>query len=198
MSNALIVVDAQKDFMKGGALEVPNAEKILRPIHNIVNCFEYRFFTFDWHPKDHCSFKENGGQWPEHCVIDTSGSSLHDQIRKYHNDGKSISITKGYKKDSDSYSGFYDENGSSTGLTAELRQRSVDVVYIAGLATEYCIKFTALDAMVDGFKTIIITDAIAGLEKDSSAAAIEELIKAGAATVSSKAFAWINTAMSDW
>ncbi|HLF36037.1 MAG TPA: bifunctional nicotinamidase/pyrazinamidase [Cyclobacteriaceae bacterium] len=170
---ALIVVDIQNDFLEGGALAVPGGDEIIPLVNSLMPPFELVVATKDWHPADHGSFADNhpdkrpgdmielnGLQqvlWPTHCVQDTRGSefSPHLQSKYIHK-----VIFKGTDPGIDSYSGFYD-NGhrKSTGLSVYLKDLGVKEVTVAGLAADYCVKFTALDSMNEGFKTILIEDA---------------------------------------
>jgi len=159
---ALLIVDAQNDFMPGGALAVNEGDKIVPVINSIRNKFDLIIATQDWHPTGHCSFKEQGGIWPVHCVASSFGAQLHkDLIIK---DDEKI-IYKGINLDIDSYSGFFDnEKKYDTGLADFLKDNKVDDLYVCGLATDYCVKFTALDAITCGFKTTLIADACRGVE----------------------------------
>jgi len=157
---ALIVVDLQYDFMPGGSLPVPEGDKIYQQINTIRDSFDLVVFTSDWHPANHCSFKENGGIWPVHCVQYTEGAQIDKRVIR-NND---IVITKGVNQDVDSYSGFWDnERKHKTDLDSILLMRKIDTVYVCGLATDYCVKFTALDAKELGYNTYVITDACKGV-----------------------------------
>jgi nicotinamidase/pyrazinamidase len=193
--NALIIVDLQNDFCPGGALAVHGGDLIVPRINSIQSKFDRVIATQDWHPANHGSFAKhhpgknvcdvielNGLQqilWPVHCVQNTPGAELVAALDRSHIDHI---FQKGIDPSIDSYSGFFD-NGHrrATGLDAWLRQEGVDEVFICGLATDYCVKFTALDARQLGFKTTLIADACAGvnLRPGDSDAAIDELSKAG-------------------
>ena len=175
---ALIIVDVQNDFCPGGALPVPEGDRVVEVINRIQPGFDLVVATQDWHPADHGSFAANhpgrrpGEQielaglpqilWPVHCVQGTPGAELHAGLdrsriaRVFH---------KGTDPNVDSYSGFFD-NGrrTSTGLGEYLKGQGVTEVYVCGLATDYCVKFTALDAVGLGFKTYLIEDACRGVE----------------------------------
>jgi nicotinamidase/pyrazinamidase len=170
---ALIVVDVQNDFLKGGALAVPRGDEIIPLVNSLMPRFELVVATKDWHPADHGSFADNhpgkkpgeiielnGLQqvlWPVHCVQETRGSEFSLQLHSQY--FKKIFL-KGTDPAIDSYSGFYD-NGhrKSTGLTGYLRDHGVKEVTVVGLAADYCVMFTALDAINERFKTILIEDA---------------------------------------
>lgn len=160
MKSALIVVDLQFDFMPGGALPVPKGDDIVKPIGQIRRLFDTVIFTQDWHTADHCSFKQNGGIWPVHCLQYSPAASLPHRIMR----PDDIVVTKGMDKNVDSYSGFWDnEKKNQTDLQEILRIKEIDDVYICGLATEYCVKYTALDAIAIGYQTNVIIDACRGI-----------------------------------
>lgn len=178
MSRALLIVDAQYDFMPGGALPVPKGDKIIEPIQTLIKKFEYDhiFFTQDCHPADHCSFAEQGGPWPAHCVGGTEGMKIHKDLQQ----PIMITVMKGMDPNHDSYSGFYDDGGHETPLKSILDANHVDELFICGLATEYCVKFTVMDALKEGFKVTLVHDACHGINMDDEMDAIHEMIKAGA------------------
>ena len=185
--NALIIVDIQNDFTSGGSLAVPNGELIIPIVNKIQDQFDLVVATQDWHPSAHSSFASNHiGRnvfetislrgldqvlWPDHCVQDSPGANFHRELNL-----KKVEaiIRKGMDPDIDSYSGFYD-NGrkKSTGLKGYLKERNVTSVYICGLAGDYCVYFTAKDSQSEGFKTVIIEDAVKSIsENDFSKAKI--------------------------
>ncbi|PID61408.1 MAG: nicotinamidase/pyrazinamidase [Ignavibacteriae bacterium] len=204
MNRALLIVDVQNDFCESGSLEVKNANKIIPIINNLIKSEYFNFIiaTKDWHPRNHKSFasnhknknvydviKLNGIEqvlWPDHCIQRTKGSMLHEDLKLHR--GFKI-ITKGKNPEVDSYSGFYDnDHKTSTGLTAYLNKKNISEVYIAGLATDYCVKFTALDSVSEGFKTYLFKDAVKGVnvKKDDSKKAIDEMRTAGVKIITSK------------
>lgn len=148
---ALIVVDVQNDFMPGGALPVTDGDKIVPVINGIRDQFDTVVFTQDWHPAGHCSFKGNDcalnkapGIWPVHCVQGTPGAELHKDLVVEEWD---LRIRKGTFTSVDSYSGFFDnERVEATDLHDKLQDLGVTELFICGLATDYCVKFTAIDA----------------------------------------------------
>ena len=177
----LIVVDAQNDFFPGGALPVNTAAKIVPTVTQLLDKMDLVVWTKDWHPNCHCSFKENGGPWPAHCVQGSEGARIVPALEALIHlggDGPYI-VNKGKSHDADSYSAFYDDNGITTGLTDFLRNKGADLLHICGVATEYCVKFTALDAIKDGFSVALIEQGIAGLGEESSQKAIDEVLEAG-------------------
>jgi nicotinamidase/pyrazinamidase len=166
--------------MPGGSLAVAEGDQIVPVINKIQSKFDEVIWTEDWHPINHSSFKENGGIWPTHCVEGTIGAKIHDDLISYHNGKHGVPvILKGTDIAIDSYSAFWDNRKKkSTGLTKMLRDMNVNRVYISGLATDYCIKFTAIDSVNEGFKTFVIIDACKGvnIKLNDSINAIVEMI----------------------
>ena len=196
---ALILVDIQNDFMKGGSLEVPHAETIIPVVNKLLERdWDLVVATKDWHPAGHKSFASshdgkivfdvidlNGVEqilWPDHCVQETKGAELHNEL---HVEFINEYVVKGTNPEVDSYSGFFD-NGhppGETDLANILDEREIDIVYIVGLATDYCVKFTALDAIALGFWTYVITDGVAGL--DGAEDALVEMKRKGIELITS-------------
>lgn len=194
---SLILVDIQNDFLPGGALAVPDGDAVIPVVNAIQPAFPLVVATQDWHPANHGSFAANhpGKKvfervelnglpqtlWPVHCVQNTSGAALAPKLRQ--NQIAKI-FQKGTDAEIDSYSGFFD-NGhrKSTGLGEWLQARGVTEIFVCGLATDYCVKFTALDAVKLGFKTNLIEDASRGvnLQRDDVKNAIAEMKRAGVA-----------------
>ena len=190
---ALIIVDMQNDFCPGGALAVESGDSIVPSINRIAPMFDVVATTQDWHPQDHGSFASNhqgakpydvgtlSGRsqvlWPDHCVQNTQGAELHPNLRV-----SGRNFVKGTNPAADSYSGFFDDDGASTGLHEYLRSRQVTQVYICGLASDYCVKFTALDALQLGYTTVVLEDLCKGVNMEplDSQKAFEELRLAGA------------------
>ena len=176
--NALVIVDVQNDFCPGGALPVPEGDRVVEVINRLQPRFDLVVATQDWHPADHGSFAANHpgrrpGEhvelagllqvlWPVHCVQNTPGAEFHPGLEP---PGIARVFRKGADPSVDSYSGFFD-NGHrvSTGLGEYLKGRDVTEVYVCGLATDYCVKATALDALGLGFKTYLVEDACRGVE----------------------------------
>jgi len=154
--DALIVVDMQNDFCSGGALEVPDGDAVIEPVNALAREIPFVVATRDWHPPDHGSFRAQGGPWPAHCVRDTPGAQIHDRI-----DASTIDaiIDAGRTPDREGYSGFED-----TDLEQLLRNHDVDTVHVAGLALDYCVKETALDARRAGFDVLVHLDATRPVE----------------------------------
>jgi nicotinamidase/pyrazinamidase len=177
---ALLVVDVQNDFCPGGALAVPKGDSIIPGLNAVTRAFAKAnlplFFTRDWHPANHCSFKAQGGMWPPHCIQGTRGAEFHRALERPRG---SVVISKGDKPDEEAYSGF-----QGTDLAARLRKLGVGEVFVGGLTTEYCVRTTVEDALKEGLRTRVITDCSMGLEehKGDGAKAIAEMKKAGATT----------------
>ncbi|MEM4285034.1 MAG: nicotinamidase [Candidatus Nitrosocaldus sp.] len=167
--SALIIVDMQNDFMPGGSLPVPDADKIIPIINKYIEIFMNKglpiFASRDWHPPNHISFKQRGGVWPVHCVRNTLGAKFHPDLKLPRS---TIIISKATDPNREAYSAF-----DRTELADRLREKSIKRVFIAGVATDYCVKNTALDALEHGFETILLEDATKGLA--NSLSAIEEM-----------------------
>lgn len=176
--DALIVVDVQKDFCPGGALAVPDGDRVVPLLNAYIEKFVSKklplFATRDWHPARHCSFKEFGGIWPVHCVQKTDGAEFHPEL-KLSEDVRIIS--KATKVKEDAYSGF-----QSTKLNELLKKRKVRRIFVGGLATDYCVKNTVLDGLKLRFQTFLLLDAIRGVDVNpgDSEKAIDEMLNAGA------------------
>ena len=193
--NALILVDIQNDFLPGGALAVPHGDEVIAVANEQQTRFDLIVATQDWHPADHQSFAANhlGKQvgdcvsvngvpqilWPVHCVQETHGANFAAGLNR---ERWARIFQKGADRQIDSYSGFFD-NGrfKETGLRIYLRQQGVDSVHILGLATDYCVKFTALDSVSLGFRTQVILDGCRGvnLQLGDTQRAVEEMKAAG-------------------
>ena len=177
MSRALVVVDYQNDFASpGGALSVSGGDAIAGRINALMRSGDYDLVvaTRDWHPPDHGSFTDQGGIWPVHCVQDTDGAQLHPDL-----DAGAVDeiVDKGQDRSTEGYSGF-----DGTRLAELLRERGIDEVTVVGLATDYCVKHTALEALQEGFAVTVDTTAVRGVdvEPGDSDRALAELRAAGA------------------
>jgi nicotinamidase/pyrazinamidase len=158
MSRALLIVDFQNDFTPGGALAVPHGDEIAERINELAASGDYSLVvaTRDWHPPDHGSFAEQGGPWPVHCVADSPGAQLHPALDESHVD---VIVDKGQDASTEGYSGF-----EGTRLGELLRERGITQVTVVGLATDYCVKNTALDALREGFQVTVDATAVRGVE----------------------------------
>ena len=157
--DALIVVDVQNDFCPGGSLGVTGGDAVARKMGATARTFAERggkvFATQDWHPAGHLSFASQGGQWPDHCVQDSHGAEFHAELGLP--EGTRV-IKKGASLDKDAYSGFIDSD-----LDAQLKAGSVNRVYVGGLATDYCVVNTVVDALANGYETYVLADAVAAV-----------------------------------
>jgi nicotinamidase/pyrazinamidase len=176
--DALIVVDVQRDFLPGGALGVAGGEEVIPVLNRCAAECDRRglpvFATQDWHPPDHCSFQAQGGPWPVHCVAGTSGAELAPALALPQ---RTHIVSKATTREKDAYSAFQD-----TDLTLRLRQLGCRRVLIGGLATDYCVRATALDALQAGFEVVVLLDAIRPVEASpgDGARALAELRARGA------------------
>lgn len=200
MSSALIVIDVQNSFMPGGELAVPAGDEVVPVITQLGARFANVILTQDWHPPGHASFASShpgcaayqtialpyGPQvlWPDHCVQDTAGAALHRDLHLPH---AQLIIRKGFHAGVDSYSAFMEADRSTpTGLRGYLQTRGIDTVYLAGLATDFCVAWSALDARAAGLETHLIEDACRAIDLDGSlAAAWKSLEQAGVRRVTS-------------
>ena len=176
MGRALIIVDFQNDFTPGGALGVPGGDEIAQRVnmHSHSGAFDLVVATRDWHPADHGSFVAQGGTWPVHCVAGTPGAELHPALEA---DRVDVIVDKGQDPRTEGYSGF-----EQTPLEDLLRDHDVDDVTIVGLATDYCVKNTALDALREGFEVEVDGSAVRGVDvnEGDSERALQAVREAGA------------------
>lgn len=180
--DVLLVVDLQRDFCPGGALAVPQGDKVFRPINDLARRFRHVVLTQDWHPRDHQSFASmHSGRrpfetvafsygpqvlWPDHCVRNTRGAEFHPDLDVPH---AALILRKGFRPAIDSYSAFYENDRSTpTGLGGYLRERGFEHVYLAGLALDFCVRYSAEDARKLGFAVTVVEDACRGLDVDGS------------------------------
>ncbi|MEL7470396.1 MAG: bifunctional nicotinamidase/pyrazinamidase [Pseudomonadota bacterium] len=194
MSEALIIIDVQNDFCPDGALAVPEGDHVVPLINAMQPKFDAVVLTQDWHPADHQSFAPNhvgaepfsmiempyGPQvlWPVHCVQGTVGAEMHPGLETTRAE---MVIRKGYRPEIDSYSGFFEnDHATVTGLAGYLRERGIEAVTLAGLALDFCVKYSALDAAKLGFRVRVVEDACRAIDMDGSrAAAMDEMRAAG-------------------
>jgi nicotinamidase/pyrazinamidase len=173
--DALIVVDVQRDFCPGGALPIPDGHAVVPVINRWIGAADLAgvpvFFSRDWHPRGHMSFREQGGPWPEHCVQDTEGAGFHPDLRP-----SSVTriVTKGDRTDRDQYSAF-----DGTGLGAELGRARVRRVWLAGLAEDVCVRATVLDALAQGFEVRLIGAGTRPVTAEGGQVARQQMREAG-------------------
>jgi nicotinamidase/pyrazinamidase len=175
--DALIIVDVQNDFCPGGALAVTGGDAVAEPLNRLAREAQLVVATRDWHPRDHGSFAEQGGRWPVHCVQGTKGAELHPALERGLID---LVLDKGQAHDREGYSAF-----DATELERQLRERGVDTVHIGGLALDYCVRATALDAKRAGFDVIVHLDATRAVdvEPGDGERAVAELREEGVRVV---------------
>lgn len=199
--NALLIVDLQNDFCEGGALEVPEANSIVPVVNRLIHSFNNIIQTQDWHPDGHHSFASSheskkpydtvemdyGTQvlWPDHCVQGKPGAEFHPELNTLKSQ---VIIRKGFRKEIDSYSTFYEnDNTTETGLSGYLRDRGITDLYTVGLATDFCVKWSVLDGIKEGFNMHIVKDAVKGIGLNGSLDdAWKEMKKAGVTITNSK------------
>lgn len=199
-SDVLLVIDVQNDFCPGGALAVPDGDAVVPLINRLAARFAHVVLTQDWHPPGHRSFASAhaghapfeavempyGRQtlWPDHCVQDTPGAAFHKDLAT---NGAELILRKGFRPEIDSYSAFFENDRTTpTGLTGYLRTRGFGRVFLAGLATDFCVHFSAVDAAREGFACLVIEDACRAIDLDGSlAAAKAAMAQAGAEMIGS-------------
>ena len=202
-ADALLVVDVQGDFLPGGALAVPDGDAVVAPIRALAARFATLVLTQDWHPPGHASFASAhpgrapfetvrlayGEQvlWPDHCVQASAGAALAPGLDL---PGAALVLRKGLNPGVDSYSAFVEADGTRTGLAGYLRERGVGRVVLCGLATDYCVAWSALDARAAGFEAVVVADATRAIDRDGSlAAAWARMEAAGIGRTTRAAFA---------
>jgi len=180
----LLVVDVQNDFCAGGALAVPGGDEVVARINRLATAFAHVLLTQDWHPPGHSSFASQhpghrpfdtiqlpyGAQtlWPDHCVQGSHGAELHPELAIA---PAELILRKGYRVEVDSYSAFYEnDRRTPTGLAGYLRERGLRRLFLAGLATDYCVHYSALDGRREGFEVVLLLDACRGLDTQGSLA----------------------------
>lgn len=186
--DVFLVVDIQNDFCPGGALPVKHGDEVIDPIHRLASRFQHIILTQDWHPANHASFATNhsdkqpydsiqlayGQQtlWPTHCVQDTPGAAFHPAL---HLPQAELILRKGFHANIDSYSAFYENDRvTPTGLASYLRERGLKRVFLAGLAYDYCVAFSALDARRLRMPVVVIRDACRAIDLNGTAARMED------------------------
>ena len=193
VDDALIVIDVQNDFCPGGALAVPKGNEIVPLVNRLIERFDHVVLTQDWHPRGHSSFASThkgqpfasirlgyGDQtlWPDHCVQGTKGAEFHRDLAARDSE---LVLRKGFRKEIDSYSAFYEnDRATKTGLNGYLRDRGLKRLFMCGLATDFCVAWSALDGRREGFPVVVIEDACRAIDLNGSlAAARSEMIKVG-------------------
>ncbi len=178
VGDALIVVDVQNDFLPGGALAVPAGDDVIEPLNRAIEAFERArlpvYYSRDWHPANHCSFKAQGGPWPPHCIAKSDGAAFAPKLRVAMD---ATLISKATTAGVDAYSAF-----QGTTLAAQLIAGGVRRVFVGGLATDYCVRATVLDARKHGFEVELLGDAVRAVEVEAGDGrrALEEMLQQGA------------------
>ena len=196
-NSVLLVIDVQNDFCTGGGLSVPGGEEIVPLVNRLGAAFPAVVLTQDWHPAGHSSFASaHPGQqpyasidapygpqvlWPDHCVQGTVGADFHADLETA---DANLVVRKGFRPEIDSYSAFREnDRTTSTGLAGYLRDRDIDHVTLCGLAFDFCVKWSALDAVANGFGATVLTDACRAIDLEGSKAAAEAELTAGGVTL---------------
>lgn len=175
--DVLLIVDVQNDFLPGGALAVPDGDAVIPLLDGCGEKFDHCglpvMASRDWHPPDHCSFEAQGGPWPPHCIAGTQGAELAATLALPRN---SEIVSKAATRDRDAYSAF-----QGTGLARKLKEMHCTRLFIGGLATDYCVRATALDALAEGFEVVLLEDAIRAVDvrPGDGARAIAEVVARG-------------------
>jgi nicotinamidase/pyrazinamidase len=179
VADALLIIDFQNDFTPGGALAVDEGDLIGEPIRALAGQHDVIVATRDWHPPDHSSFAEQGGPWPVHCVRDTPGAAFHPSMEGIELD-EVVDVGRG--RDDEGYSGF-----EKSDLAEVLRSRGVESVAVCGLATDYCVRASAIDACREGFDVTVVSDAVRPVEVEpgDGERALEDMRAAGAKVATS-------------
>lgn len=178
----LLAIDVQNDFCPGGSLAVPQGDQIIPVVNRLSERFGHMILTQDWHPADHSSFASShdgkkpyetiqmpyGEQvlWPDHCVQNSDGAAFHPELDT---ERAEVIIRKGFRKEVDSYSAFYEnDHKTQTGLAGYLRERGFTDIYVCGLATDFCVRWSVLDGRNEGFRMHVVEDGVKGIDLDGS------------------------------
>ncbi len=189
-NSALLIIDVQNDFCPGGALAVPEGDRVVPVINRCIEVFSAQrrpvIASRDWHPEKTSHFSQFGGAWPPHCVQGTEGAKFHPAIQL---PARAIIVSKGMEHDRDDYSAFNATDPTGTGLGQLLDDLEVEHLYVAGLATDYCVRESVLEALRLGFGVTVIGDAVRGvdLSPGDSDRAMDEMVMAGAVVAASEA-----------
>ena len=163
--DALSVTDMQLDFLPGGALSVPGGDRLIPVMNRVIELFHSRkrpvFFSRDWHPRDHISFKERGGPWPSHCVANTPGAAFHLDLKVPEG---AVIVSKADRRDSEEYSTLYARDTKGNTEKELLEKRGTRRLFVAGLATDYCVLNTVVEALRAGIDTYVLTDAVCAVD----------------------------------
>ena len=182
--SALLIVDVQIDFCPGGALAVPGGDRVIPILNSMSEQFADVglpvFASRDWHPPDTAHFKTHGGPWPVHCVAGTPGAAFHPWLRL---PPDAIVVSKGQDRKDDGYSAFEGTTNDGRSLGEHLRDRGITHLFVGGLATDYCVRASVLDARSAGLAVTVIGDGVAGISEETTLRALEEMRQSGATVV---------------
>jgi len=185
-SCGVVVVDVQNDFLPGGALAVPEGDQVIAPLNAAIERVRRAggaiVATRDWHPANHCSFQAQGGPWPVHCVQNTKGAAFAEALKLPED---ALIVSKAMRPDQEAYSGFEGEPD----LAAWLKRRGIQRLFVGGLATDYCVRATVLDALRHGFAVVVLTDAVRGVDPKGAQRALSEMQSKGAQLATTAALA---------
>jgi nicotinamidase/pyrazinamidase len=182
---ALLIVDVQNDFCPGGALAVPEGDRVVPVLNQYADKFAGSglpvFASRDWHPQVTKHFQAQGGPWPPHCIAESAGAAFHPQLKL---PADASVLTKGTNPTDDGYSAFEGLNDQGRALGDVLRKDDVASLYVGGLATEYCVRASVMDALKDGLDVVVLLDAVRGIDVQEGdvARALDEMMRAGART----------------
>jgi nicotinamidase/pyrazinamidase len=178
---ALLVVDVQNDFCPGGALPVPQGDRVIPALNSAIDRFAQAerpvYASRDWHPPDTTHFQAFGGTWPVHCLAGTPGAAFHDDLRL---PASTIVLSKGQSRSDDGYSAFEGVTPEDRRFEDDLRERGITHLYVGGLATDYCVRASVLDARRAGLKVTVLGEGIAGITEETTRRALDEMRRAGA------------------
>ena len=183
--DALVIVDVQNDFCPGGSLSVPEGDRVVPLLNQYARRFRAAaapvFASRDWHPEQTKHFQSGGGAWPPHCVQETRGAEFHKDLTL---PAETVIISKGMDPGEDAYSCFQAQDPNGMDFAVALGERGIQRIFVGGLATDYCVKSSTLDALAQGFEVTVLLDAVRGvdLEKGDSSRALDAMIRSGART----------------
>lgn len=185
-NTALLLVDLQNDFCPGGALPVAEGDRVAAVANGLSDLFRFVVASQDWHPANHVSFKERGGPWPPHCIQGSRGADLHPALDRSR---VSLIVRKGSNPDRDAYSAFEANDEAGRSLDDILRDRKIRALFVAGLATDYCVRASALDGIRNGYQVYVVRDGVGAVnvKPGDGDRALEEIEACGGRIVTSEA-----------
>lgn len=183
--DALLIVDVQNDFCPGGSLAVPEGDRVVPVLNAYIEAFSRRglpvYASRDWHPEETAHFEAGGGPWPPHCVAGSEGAAFHPDLAL--GDDATV-VSKGTDPTDDGYSAFEAESDAGRELGESLKEREIRRLFVGGLTTDYCVRASVLDAAAQGFRPVVLLDAVRGIDvrQGDQAAALDDMLRAGART----------------